>query len=244
MMPVTVSIVSHRQAVLVANVLADLRAYCKTPLQVVLTLNVEESLPFDPTQFGFPVEIIRNKIIQGFAANHNAAFAHCRSDYYCVLNPDIRLAQDPFPALIEVLADATVGVAAPRVVNAEGGIEDSARQFPTPGSILKKALLGSSVAVANRHSAGLALIYPDWVAGMCMLFRSETFRALNGFDEQYFLYYEDVDLCWRLHRQGLRVALVPAAQVVHQARRDSHRKPRYLIWHLSSMLRFFIKRYS
>ena len=86
------------------------------------------------------------------------------------------------------------------------------------------------------------MLYPDWVAGMFMVLRSETFRAAGGFDEGYFLYYEDVDLCWRLQRSGLRAALLPTVRAIHDARRSSHRKLRYLLWHGKSMLRFFAKR--
>jgi GT2 family glycosyltransferase len=66
-----------------------------------------------------------------------------------------------------------------------------------------------------------------------------VFAALGGFDERYFMYYEDVDLCARVREAGLDVRLDPAARAVHAAQRDSHRRPRYLAWHLRSMLRFW-----
>jgi N-acetylglucosaminyl-diphospho-decaprenol L-rhamnosyltransferase len=63
---------------------------------------------------------------------------------------------------------------------------------------------------------------------------------LHGFDERYFLYYEDVDLCGRLCLAGLRVVVCPDSQVVHHAQRSSRRSLKYLRWHLASMLRFFL----
>jgi N-acetylglucosaminyl-diphospho-decaprenol L-rhamnosyltransferase len=80
----------------------------------------------------------------------------------------------------------------------------------------------------------------DWVAGMFMLFRSEAFRRVGGFDERYFLYYEDADICRRLRRIGHDVKLETGARATHAARRESHRNARYLSWHLASMLRFFL----
>ena len=80
---------------------------------------------------------------------------------------------------------------------------------------------------------------PDWAAGMFMLFRSDAFRRVNGFDENYHLYYEDVDICARLRAAGLCVVVDPRAQVVHFGGRRSHREMRYLRWHLASMMRFF-----
>jgi GT2 family glycosyltransferase len=83
---------------------------------------------------------------------------------------------------------------------------------------------------------------PDWIAGMFMLFRSELFREVGGFDERYFLYYEDVDLCFRLRQHGYEVILVPDARAVHFAQRQSHRNLRYLLWHVRSLVRFLLLR--
>jgi len=236
---ITISVVSHEQATLVGALLSDLHAHCEAVSKVVLTINIEEQLPFDTTRFKFPVVIISNTIAQGFATNHNAAFKLAQTDYFCVLNPDVRLARDPFPSLLDQLRDSSVGVVAPLVLDPVGKVEYSARKFPTPISILKKVISGSN----NRdYEIGTQPIFPDWVGGMFMLFRSASFDAVGGFDERYFLYYEDVDICWRMRQHGLRAALVPTASVTHDARRRSHQDARYLIWHLTSMLRFFSRR--
>jgi hypothetical protein len=238
---VTVSIVSHGQAMLVGKLLSDLQAHCAAVSKVVLTINIEEPLPFDATQFNFPVEVVRNATAKGFAANHNAAFRLAQTDYFCVLNPDVRWGRDPFPPLLDELRDSSVGVVAPLVMDPAGNVEYSARKFPTPFGILKKALSGTD---SLDYEIGNAPVFPDWVGGMFMLFRSATFGAIGGFDERYFLYYEDVDICWRMRQHKLRAALVPMASVIHAARRRSHRNPRYMAWHLASMLRFFGRRTS
>jgi GT2 family glycosyltransferase len=74
---------------------------------------------------------------------------------------------------------------------------------------------------------------------MFMLFPCHVFQDLKGFDERYFLYYEDVDICARMSLAGVRVALCPDIRVFHHAQRSSHRNMKYLKWHLASMLRFF-----
>lgn len=235
---VSISIVSHRHGALVHDLLRDIERCC-TEVEVLLTVNVEEALSFDSTNFAFPLQIIRNAKAKGFGANHNAAFARAEGKYFCVLNPDIRLNTNPFPFLIGALADEKVGVAAPRIANPSGETEDSARRFPTLWVIARKALTG---AQHHDYEVTNAPLRPEWVAGMFMLFRSEVFRRLGGFDERYFMYYEDADLCARLRRLGHDVRLVPSARVVHHARRTSHRNPRYLLWHLASMLRFLWSR--
>lgn len=233
---VSISIVSHAQIQLVEHLLHDLMQYCTaSPFEVILTLNVPENLPFGLDNFSFPIKIIQNTNPQGFASNHNQAFAQATGQFFCVLNPDIRLFNNPFPALLSCLK-SNVGVAAPLVLNESGSIEDSARYFPTPFRIMCKAFggcKGSDYFISN------GVIFPDWVAGMFMLFPSEIFKQMGGFDPRFFLYYEDVDLCARSRLQGYEVLLCPNAQVIHQAHRSSHRNFKYFKWHLTSMLRFF-----
>ena len=233
---VSVSVVSHGQGALVRALLADLDAHCADAIEVLLTMNVPESLPVEPAGFHFPLRVLNNREAKGFGANHNAAFRESQKEFFCVLNPDIRLRADPFGPLTARLRDPAVGVAAPLVRNPAGGIEDSARRMPTPLSILRKALFGAG---GPDYAIGTADLHPDWVAGMFMLFRRETFAAIGGFDERYFLYYEDVDLCTRLALAGKRVVYCPAVEAIHDARRESHRSLRYLRHHLASMLRFF-----
>ena len=222
---------------LIDNLLHDINKHCRaTSLEFILTLNLDETPSVTLDDVGFPVRIIRNTKPLGFAVNQNQAFAHATGQFFCVMNPDIRLNEDPFPALLSCLQNSSVGVVAPVVLGEEGEIEDSARYFPTPFKILCKAFgkcKGSDYVVKNEP------IFPDWVGGMFMLFPSELFKQFNGFDQKFFLYYEDVDLCARLRLLGYEVALCPAARVVHQARRSSHQDFKYLRWHMASMLRFF-----
>jgi GT2 family glycosyltransferase len=171
----------------------------------------------------------------GFGANHNQAFKSSHGDYFCILNPDIRLLDCPFPVLIESLKKAGVGVVAPLVLSPVGSIDDSARHFPSFKKIFLKLF-------TRRWTSDYALnndpINVDWVAGMFMLFTKKTFEHLNGFNERYFLYYEDVDICARLNLAGLKVMVNPAARVVHYAQHSSHRSLKYLRWHISSLYRF------
>lgn len=234
-----ISVVSHGQGSLVHQLLDDLKSTSVAgTIHVTLTLNIYETLPFTQASFPFPLEVIINSEPKGFGANHNSAFVHQQksSTFFCVLNPDIRFYKNPFPALVACLENFKIGLSAPLVVDQNGIVEDSARVFPTPFKILCKALgrcKGSDYVFRDEN------IFPDWVGGMFMLFKKETFEQLNGFNERYFLYYEDVDLCARLKLMGGELALCPTAQVVHNAQRSSHSSLKYLKWHISSMLRFF-----
>lgn len=238
---ISISIVSHGHAQLVASVLDDLRRYHPGGTEVILTLNYEESLPFDPDSFPFRLLTIRNSTPRGFSANHNSAFGASHGEFFCVLNPDIRLVGDPFPALIAELQDLSVGVVAPLIRGPNGEIEDSARPFPTFLSLARKAI---GLEPPRYYEIHAKAIRPDWVGGMFMLLRREVYAAIGGFDPAYHLYYEDVDLCARLRHVGYDVRLVPAATAVHDAQRQSRRDIRYSLWHLRSMARYLFSKRS
>lgn len=237
--PITLSVVSHNQGALVRALLEDLTRLHLPGLNVVITLNIPEPLSFDTAAFPFPVLVLSNEQPRGFAANHNAAFRQCKTPFFCVLNPDIRLETNPFPALLTCLENGNAAVVAPAVLNPHGGVEDSVRRFPRPFGLVAKALnLDDGCYPIGPGAAPFAA---DWVGGMFMLFRATDFAAVGGFDEGFFLYYEDVDICTRLWKRGRRVMACPQASVVHDARRASRRNLRYMRWHLSSMGRYFRK---
>ncbi|MCB0421692.1 MAG: glycosyltransferase [Bdellovibrionales bacterium] len=242
------SIVSHGQFDLVNPLLEDLNA-CENSdnFLVTLTLNVPEKLP--TLSFNFKVHVIENERPLGFGENHNQAFRSSpfteSSRVFVVLNPDIRIAENIFPILMEPLFSSDpannkrpCGVVAPRINNSEGVRENSARKIPTPWEILKKVCRRTSVP--NAYLSTETPFFPDWIAGMFMVFSKDVFKSLQGFHNKFFLYYEDVDICCRLWLQGYSVKVLPQVAAIHEAQRDSHRKLKYLVWHLSSMVKFFL----
>jgi GT2 family glycosyltransferase len=225
----------------VNSLLGDLERLRPAGLSVLVTENVPDPVPLVLEGLHYPVGVLANAAPKGFGANHNAAFAHCATPAYCVVNPDIRLETDPFPRLCEALSSGKdVGVVGPLVRNPAGAVEDSARRFPTIASLARK--LFERKAGPDYPAAGGPLAV-DWVAGMFMLFRSEVFRSIGGFDERFFLYYEDVDLCRRLRKRGLATVFHPGACVVHDARRASRRNPRLMAIHAASAVRYLARRY-
>ncbi len=240
-----VSVVSHGQGELVNRLLHDLET-CENPdiLMVTVTQNIPEEIVLNPEDYPFPLEVIVNREIKGFGANHNAAFRRssvCASrEYFCVLNPDVRLTGNPWRLMLQRFQDTPdLGIVGPRVLNAAGRVESSAREIPTPLILLKKLLRFKE---RNLNSGALECVFPDWIAGICMVFPTRVYKALGGFDERYFLYYEDVDICCRAWLGGYRVALAAGSVITHEARFQSHRDLRYLRWHLNSAARFFLSR--
>lgn len=235
---IAVSIVSHGHGAMVARLIASLSGFPEVQ-QIILTRNIPETLDIDRNA---PVTIIDNVSPKGFGWNHNAAFALCGQPFFCPLNPDVELPENPFPGLLECARNSGAALVAPRVVTPEGATEDNMRYFPNLRSLLTKAFGGKDGRF--EVSAGQPDFCPDWVAGMFMLFRSEDFARLKGFDERFFLYYEDVDICVRTWQQGLRIVACPSVTVVHDARRHSRRNLQHLRWHLASMGRHFRKHWG
>ena len=234
---ISISVVSHGQAELVAQLLADIARF-PAPLdaEVLLTLNIPEPLPFAAEGFLWPVTVVRNAAPKGFGANHNAAFRRAKGAWFCVMNPDIRLTENPFPILLEEISRLPAAVIGPMVATPRGEIEDSVRRFPTLSSLAAK-LLGRSDS-CYTFVEGESTFAADWLAGMFMLFHTEDFCTVGGFDEGFFMYYEDVNICARLWKLDRQVLACPKAQVIHDARRASHRDLRHMRWHITSMLRY------
>ena len=234
---ITISIVSHKQIDLVTKLLLDLENNCKkTKFNLILTLNLPEDVPPLLEQLSYPITLLRNISPVGFGENHNKAFNKSETSFFCVINPDIRIDSDIFPDLMKELKDISSGVIAPLIVDGDGTIEDSARKFPTPFKILCKAMGRCREA---DYQVDVDLLKPDWVGGMFMLFRKDTYAKLGGFDQKFYLYYEDVDLCARTRLMGLQVLMNPRVKATHLARRSSHSNMAYSLLHIRSMARFF-----
>ena len=230
---ITVSIVSHLHAPLLPNLVNQLLGFPEIGL-IIITLNVPETLELSENS---RIKIIENANPKGFGANHNLAFKFNHLPYFCVLNPDVVFEENPFPLLLPAFKEDKVGLVAPLAKTTRGHREPSIRHFVTPLSLLRKYAFGydDSYLVENHNN----YFYPDWVSGMFMLFDSKVYKLIHGFDEKYFLYCEDVDVCLRTWLAGYRISACSKALVIHDADRASHKSWQYTKWHLSSMMRFF-----
>ena len=231
--------VSHGQGALVRRLLEDLARPRAWRLDVVLTINIPEDEAYVDDVRTIPITVLRNPAPKGFGANHNAAFRVARGDIFIVANPDLLLpAFDP-TTLFETLRRPGAGVAGPRIITPAGEATDSPRRFPTVVSLAGRVLAGHKGAEYATVGDPFEV---DWVGGMFMAFTRETYQRVRGFDERFFMYMEDVDLCRRLRDAGLGVWFDPRTSVVHDARRNNRRDARHLRWHLESLARYLFLR--
>ena len=228
-----ISVVSHGHAPQLSPLLLQLaRLSAGQITRVILTLNIPEPhLPPPAPEGGWPfvLDVVRNAQPLGFGANHNQALASAQEAFVCILNPDVVLlpeAGDVMVALCEAAARPGAGMAYPVQVDEAGCEQDSRRELTTPWSLLQRRLLGRK----QQRT--------DWVNGACIVVPTPVWRAVGGFDERYFMYCEDVDLCLRVQLAG--GALVPApVRIVHAGQRASSRQWHHLKWHVQSLLRLW-----
>ncbi len=172
----------------------------------------------------FPeVQFIQSPRNNGFGSCNNLGFAEVSSGNVMLLNPDTELSSGAVARLLQImLKTPNAGVVAPRLLNSDGSLQTSCVQaFPTPlNQALDSNFLRRLFPKSHLWGTGVAFntdepVQVDVVSGACMLLKSEVFRKLGGFRSEFFMYWEDADLCYRASRAGLANVFVPDARVVH-----------------------------
>jgi hypothetical protein len=179
-------------------------------------------------EFTPQVRLVRNPVNLGFGAGVNRGVAATAAPLVLVMNPDCRLEPGAYAALeAELDAHPSCALVGPRVLDPDGSLQGSARGDPDMltgvfgrSSVLQRRLprLTASrrnVVAGDAVRAGEPSVEVDWVSGACMLARRAALADVGGFDERYFLYWEDADLCRRLRARGHHVRYVPGATAVH-----------------------------
>ena len=201
-------------------------------------------------EFAPAVTLVANTANIGFGRAVNQALARARAPFVLIMNPDCRLEPGALAALEdEMRREPQCAIAGPRILDPDGSVQGSARGDPD----MFTGFFGRSTALrrlmpwlpASRRNvvdegvpAGAASLAVDWLSGACVLARREAIVAAGGFDERYFLYWEDADLCRRLRTRGYEVRYVPAATAVHRVGHSSRtaRAPSVRAFHDSAYL--------
>jgi N-acetylglucosaminyl-diphospho-decaprenol L-rhamnosyltransferase len=193
--------------------------------EVVLVDNASHDGTADAVAEHHPwVRLVRSAQNLGFAAGNNLAARHATGRVLLLLNPDALPARGCVARGLALMdSDPGVGLAGARLLADDGATQPSARMFP---SLMQEAIVLSGLAARfpksrwfgrlDRTWADPASAAPvDWVPGAFALVRRDLFDQLGGFDERFFLYYEEVDLCRRIHAAGYRVQYWPELRVQH-----------------------------
>jgi len=209
---VSVSIVNTNSRDLLLACLESLRG---EDAEIVVLDNASEDGSVDAVRERFPdVRVIAQEFRAGFGANHNAVIRATSGRYVYVLNEDTTSDDWAFARLVGHLdAHPRVGAVVPRLVYPDGRHQDSAWRFPSPAVAALGLVTLSKVGV--KQSQGSTPRPVDWVTGAPLLLRREALEEVAGFDEEFFLYSEEVDLQLRLRRAGWEVQYFPEVTIVH-----------------------------
>lgn len=209
---------------------------------VVVENGTEGSTP--PALGDRDVTLVEPRMNLGYGRGVNRGVAQVGdAEYLLISNPDVVLHEGAVAGMMAVLeSDRRVAIVGPKVLRPDGSVYPSQRVFPNFWLAGLHALL-SPVWRANpatrRYRSPRADGSVDWVSGACFLVRRSMFEEVGGFDERYFMFAEDMALCWRLREAGYGVAAVDDAEVTHIEGLSRQRASRaMLIAHHRSAMRF------
>jgi hypothetical protein len=188
----------------------------------------------------------------GFGAAHNIALRKAVNEaaYHLVLNPDVYFDSGVLETLLGFAKSRpNIGLLMPKVLYPDGRIQHLCKKLPTPSDlILRRFLPGALKPLVERRMAEYELRYQDYtkafsvayLSGCFMMMSCEALSQVGFFDERYFMYVEDLDLCRRIH-QRFRTIYFPDVAIYHHYGKGSYREPRLLMYNIASAVLYFQK---
>lgn len=233
-MKILFSVVSHNQQCLVQKLIDSMATYLITDghdLIFVVTENVLSEIRLNSDKFNLNFHINLRK--NGFGSNHNRVFESHSSDYFFIINPDIELKEKvKLDDIIEKMENKKIHIASPRILNQDDCLEDYKRADLTLKNLIKRKVF--RIPDQEFH----------WFAGMFLIVKSESFRTLNGFDTKFYMYVEDCDLCNRARASKLNINDLNEFSVTHKARRASRKSIKHMVWHVTSLFKYWASKIS
>jgi len=242
---VSVIIVTWNSEKEISNCLSSLR----NDLEVIVVDNCSQDRTKEIVRKRFPnVKLLENPSNLGFAEANNRGIRVAKGEYILLLNPDTVVREGSIEKMVEFMnTHPDVGVIGPKLLNRDGSIQPSCREFPSYKNILFE--LTGIPRVFPRLSLWRmgyfnhnTLREVDQPMGACLLIRRDLLREIGGFDETFPIFMNDVDLCYRIKNRGWKVLFFPEAEVFHFKGKSTQRlKARKIIIAHRSLYQYFKK---
>jgi GT2 family glycosyltransferase len=196
----------------------------QSPAEVIVIDNASSDGSAEMVRTEYPTAILKtNQTNLGYGAAANLAIASSTAKYVLLLNADTVLGTGALVRLRSYLdVHSEAAVVGPRLLNPDGSLQSSCRSFPRPISlyplIKTVPIWRNHYLLTWKHDQDRVV---DWLWGAALAIRREAFNSARGFDESFFMYFEEVDLCWRLRQNGWQIHFTPSAEVTHIGRASS-----------------------
>ncbi len=180
---------------------------------------------------------------RGFGANHNLMFNTLnpsRDDIFIIANPDLLIDPQQLEGMLRSFENSGADIFTTNMYldKESGKLDFPDRYFPGILNFPISILTGKRLHYGKRER----VTDPDWISGAFVFFKPESYRKLGGFDEGYFMYCEDIDLCYRAKKMGMKLVMDPDFYVEHDSRMGSRTLfSKNLYWHISSTVRYLSK---
>lgn len=250
----TVSIVTYNSKACILDCLRSFYAHSDgLDMEIVVVDNNSRDDAAACIKASFPdTKVIANPDNVGFAAANNMVLANFDSRYCLISNPDIIVLPGALKAMVAFMdGHPDAGICGCKMLNPDLTLQYSSRRYPTPFIVLARGLLLDRLFPDHRlvrrylmmDSPHDRVMPVDWLTGCCLMVRKEIVRDVGLLDERYFLYFEDVDFCYRVNRSW-RTYYLPSVSMKHSYRHASRGfgNLRHKFHHMRSALRFFRKK--
>ena len=255
-MDLSIIIVNYHHSHILDNCLESVyRTIEKIQFEVILVDNSSKDDGLEPILKRYTkIRFINNSKNVGFARANNQGAKIASGDFLLFINPDTVIIEDAIESMLDYIrSDSSIGILGPKVLNPDQTTQFSCRKFPTVWSgLFNRYSLPTRLFPNKRYSRDyLMLDYDhssirsvDWVSGCCMMMSESTLKKASGFDENYFLFIEDVDLCQVIKKQGLRVVYFPNAKIFHKISSSNARSTCRIIIKRHQGMIYYNQKYS
>lgn len=177
----------------------------------------------------------------GFAYGMNEGLKVAKGDILAVVNPDVKIHTSLTPMIDYLGAQLQVGIIAPKIIDADGIIQDSFRHFVTPWGFFVRQVGRIKDKGKLHEKIFKEPVYGDWVIGAFMMCRRDFYEKVGGLSDDYFMYCEDMDWCQRAHRNGYEVVYFPKSVIEYKGTRSARKSWKYAKIHIHSLLTYWCK---
>lgn len=247
---IAVSIVSYNTSSLLKKLLENLYSQKNIKPEIWVVDNNSEDNSVEMIKKNFPkVNLIESKENLGFSKGHNLALKKIKEPLILILNPDTKLEASSLYKMVDFMkSNPEVGISSSKIRDAKGNLTSNGGDLPFGIALLSWLFNFDIAGVPSFHRHDDDFYAQDsvgWVSGAFMMVRKETLEKVEYFNEDYFMYFEDVELCYKAKKSGFRVAINTNTETIHLSGASS-KNPRYIQWtgEMKNLIKFSYKNFG